>query len=184
MELRVCNDKKMSEIVGSISGAVMQVCGIQVALKFLVSIGVLILDVDRLEVFMKNERTSDVNLRRDELFKSKFEVFNNLSNVRDIIGYEFEDKMLLMQAFSYKSYVDNIWFTEKVKLKDYNLIEFLGDSILNFFVLNFFYINSNKFKDDYPGNALHRLRSEIVNNNFLSLPMIENDLHKFILKNE
>ena len=89
MELRVCNDKKMSEIVGSISGAVMQVCGIQVALKFLVSIGVLILDVDRLEVFMKNERTSDVNLRRDELFKSKFEVFNNLSNVRDIIGYEF-----------------------------------------------------------------------------------------------
>ena len=69
-------------------------------------------------------------------------------------------------------------------MQDYNLLEFLGDSILNYMVLDFFYRNSRKYRESYPPQVLHKLKSEIVNNDFLSLIMIENDLHKEILKVE
>ena len=63
-------------------------------------------------------------------------------------------------------------------------MEFLGDSILNYFVLDFFYRKSSPFKRDYSPSVLHRLKSEIVNNNFLSLIVIENQIHEKIEKIE
>jgi dsRNA-specific ribonuclease len=64
------------------------------------------------------------------------------------------------------------------------LLEFLGDSILNFIVLDFFYKNSRNFPEKYSPNILHKLKTELVNNNFLSLIVIEKDIHNTILIKE
>jgi len=64
------------------------------------------------------------------------------------------------------------------------LLEFLGDSILNFIVLDFFYQNSKNYPETYSPNILHKLKTAIVNNDFLSLIVIENGIHNSILIKE
>lgn len=70
--------------------------------------------------------------------------------------------------------------TSQAKLKDYNLLEFVGDSIINFFVVDFYYRHSNtsKLSKIYGHDFIHRLKTEVTNNNFLSIMMIELNLHQ------
>jgi ribonuclease III len=105
-------------------------------------------------------------------------------NVEDVLKYEFSSKHLLVQALTHKSYADFQRSHRKMDLIDYNLLEFLGDSILNYIVLDFFYRHSRYFRHSYPPDALHKLKSEITKNDFLSLIMIENGLHTSILKHD
>jgi dsRNA-specific ribonuclease len=64
-------------------------------------------------------------------------------------------------------------------VKDYNLLEFVGDSIIDFFVVDFYYRHSNtpELSKIYGHDQIHRLKTELTNNNFLSIMMIEMDLH-------
>ncbi len=63
-------------------------------------------------------------------------------------------------------------------------MEFLGDSVLNFLVLDFFYRESIIYSDDYGHERLHRLKTEITNNHFFSLILVENGFSKLVLKEE
>lgn len=130
-----------------------------------------------------------LNEQNKEEYKSKSwkdiqkepDVEQNVKGVEETIGYVFKKKQFLIQALTHKSYADYRESTEKFKLQDYNLLEFLGDSILNFLVLDFLYRHSRHYREYYPPNVLHKLKSEIVNNDFLSLIMIENGLSDRIL---
>ena len=46
------------------------------------------------------------------------------------LGYQFKDKSLLIQALTHKSYAG------EHGLKSYETLEFLGDSLINFFVVD------------------------------------------------
>ncbi len=72
----------------------------------------------------------------------------------------------------------------KVNLFDYNRLEFLGDKLIDFFVLDFYFRNSANYKQHYGSKVLHKLKSEIVNNDFLSVVSIENSFHEFLLYEE
>ena len=100
------------------------------------------------------------------------------------LNYKFNDQSLLVQTMSHKSYTEIITKVHKITMYDYNTLEFLGDKLLDFFVLDFFYKNSANYKHLYGSKALHKLKSEIVNNDFLSLVAIENRFHEFILFEE
>jgi dsRNA-specific ribonuclease len=62
-----------------------------------------------------------------------------------MLGYKFKNRGFLIQALTHKSFADNIYHNKKIKIKDYNLLEFLGDSLVNFYTLAFFYRNSQNY---------------------------------------
>ncbi len=89
-----------------------------------------------------------------------------------------------MQAFTHRTFSDHIFTKKNIRLQDYNVLEFLGDSLLNFLVLDFFYRHSQPYPEHYGHDILHKLKSEITNNNFFGLIMVETGLCDKILKVE
>jgi len=75
-------------------------------------------------------------------------MMDNLDSLSALIGYEFEDKSLLQQALTHRS---------KNK-KNYERLEFLGDSILSFVGSGFLF---DKFPDLGEGR-LSRMRASLV----------------------
>ncbi len=64
----------------------------------------------------------------------------DVSNCEEAIGYVFEDKMLLRQAFTYRSYAHE-HTGERIE-KDNERLEFFGDSVIQFIVTEFLFKNS------------------------------------------
>jgi dsRNA-specific ribonuclease len=63
-----------------------------------------------------------------------------------------------MSALTHKSYAEFIKRKDpNVNLVDYNLLEFVGDTIFNYFVIDFFYKNSRGYREQYPPDAMHKL---------------------------
>ena len=64
----------------------------------------------------------------------------NFEALEDIIGYKFQNKSLLVQAITHKSFKENFntmrdhQNSQDMKIDDYERLEFLGDSILNFLI--------------------------------------------------
>ncbi len=56
--------------------------------------------------------------------------------------------------------------------------------MLNFLVLDFFYKKSEKYQNYYGHDMLHKLKTEITNNDFFALIMVETGLCDKILKVE
>ena len=68
---------------------------------------------------------------------------NQMHKVETIIGYEFKCKSWLVQALTHKSYIDqSVESSVKMRLDDYERLEFLGDSVLNYLVAKFFFIST------------------------------------------
>lgn len=77
------------------------------------------------------------------------------SSIEDKIGYVFQDKKLLLLAFTHRSFVNEA----KGKLTEHNeRLEFLGDAIFGFVVADYLY---RKLPSD-PEGKLSLLRSKIV----------------------
>jgi|LauGreDrversion4_2_1035121.scaffolds.fasta_scaffold49159_3 dsRNA-specific ribonuclease len=70
----------------------------------------------------------------------------------------------------------------KVKLENYNLLEFIGDSVMNFLVTDFYFKHSERsdLRKIYGHDQIHKLKTELTNNNFIAIVMIELGLHEFI----
>ncbi len=83
------------------------------------------------------------------------------------IGYKFKDKDLLIRALTHPSKSKN----------NYQRLEFLGDSILNFLVGEFLFKNSNKQEGE-----LTVLRAHYVSENHLAAVFDELDLSEFVIK--
>ena len=99
---------------------------------------------------------------------SKYKVLkyksNNAKNIDDLISIEepleitikFKNKDLLIRSFTHSSYNNSN--------PNYERLEFLGDSIINFHTTSWLYKNKKEFK---PGELTIR-RAQIINNNILS----------------
>ena len=71
------------------------------------------------------------------------------------LDYKFSDKNLLKQALTHSSVDSNF---------NYERLEFLGDSIISFFISEYLY---KKFTDDKEGNLTIK-RAQLVNKDYLS----------------
>ena len=98
---------------------------------------------------------------------------NNYKNLEKKIGYRFENKKLLEESLTHKTYA----FEAKTPLGYNERLEFLGDSILNFIVAEQLY-KSNRYISE---GELTRRRSIGVNNNFLAGIAKKLGIGKFIL---
>ncbi len=58
----------------------------------------------------------------------------NYKEVQELIGYEFKNKKILLECFTHASYTN-----EHKSFKNYERLEFLGDSVLGFLVSDYLY---------------------------------------------
>ena len=92
---------------------------------------------------------------------------NNLNQFFECLGYKFENKNLITEALTHKSYT-----------RDFNneRLEFLGDAVLDLIVGEFLF---EKFKDSEEG-TLSKLRAALVNENSFTNLANEIKLGNFI----
>ena len=82
-------------------------------------------------------------LLKEPKLKEHFYLAYNLHKVEQIIGYEFKCKSFIVTALMHKSYIDqSVEQALQMRLDDYERLEFLGDSILNYMVAKHFFLSS------------------------------------------
>ena len=97
----------------------------------------------------------------------------DLKQLESTIGYNFNNKNLLKDALTHKTYA----FEAQNPIEYNERLEFLGDSILNFVVAEQLY-SSNKY---FSEGELTRRRAVGVNNNFLADKAKHLNLGRFLL---
>lgn len=83
-------------------------------------------------------------------------VMNNFDNIEKLIGYNFQNKDLLIAALTHQSYAN------EVGCESYERLEFLGDAVLEMVVSSYVYNNFN-----FEVGVLTRLRSSLVSTDYL-----------------
>lgn len=100
--------------------------------------------------------------------------FINYSSLEKIIDYIFQDKLLLQEALTHRSYLNE---NTSWKLPNNERLEFLGDAVLELAVTEELY---NRFPNEAEG-YMTALRSALVNYQILAQIAREINLEKFIL---
>ncbi|KAM0928777.1 hypothetical protein ACQ4PT_001981 [Festuca glaucescens] len=149
--------KRIADTVEALIGAYLSAAGEQAAFPFLKSLG------------MDIEFHSKIPAERTILIKS--EEFINVRSLETIIGYEFKDPLLLMEALTHGSY--QIAGTTAC----YQRLEFLGDAVLDHLFTVYFY---NQYPECTPA-LLTDLRSASVNNYCYAHAAVKAGLNKHIL---
>ena len=68
-----------------------------------------------------------------------------------------------------------------MSLKPYNVLQFLGNSVLSYFVMDFYYQKSSSVSESYPPKELHKFKKAVMTDVFQGLITIENGIHKYVL---
>ena len=98
---------------------------------------------------------------------------SNLTELEEIIGYEFEQKGLLRQALTHSSFANE---KHMKKLSDNERLEFLGDAVLEVVSSEFLFRNYPKL----PEGDLTKLRASIVCEPTLAMCTREIKLGKYL----
>ncbi|MEG1509482.1 MAG: ribonuclease III [Clostridia bacterium] len=98
----------------------------------------------------------------------------NLQELEKIINYTFKDKNLLLMAVTHSSYGN------EHNLPNYQRLEFLGDSILNFVVAEYLFLKYPK-KDE---GVLSQARAKLVSKKPLSKIIKKLQIYQFMTINE
>ena len=93
-----------------------------------------------------------------------------MASFEEKIGYVFNNKELLLEAFTHPSYSDN------TITGSYQRLEFLGDAVLDFLVTLHIYDHSS---DKLTPGELTDLRSALVNNHTFASVAVDNGYHKY-----
>jgi endoribonuclease Dicer len=71
-----------------------------------------------------------------------------------------------------------------MRLDDYERLEFLGDSILNYMVAKHFFLSSQNDNVRKMPKELHKMKTAVINNALLSLIVIEKGINQYIIYNK
>ncbi|GFU19604.1 endoribonuclease Dicer [Nephila pilipes] len=167
-------DKSIADCVEALIGAYLVSCGSRGALLFMSWLGLRVLPTIKSEEnFVKYgflEPPPPPILTREPKSNLKLQkLLSGYSAFEKKIGYFFNDKSCLLQAFTHASYYYNT-------LTDcYQRLEFLGDAVLDYLITRHLYEDPKKHS---PG-TLTDLRSALVNNTFFASLAVKYDFHKF-----
>jgi dsRNA-specific ribonuclease len=183
MKVKIQKDKKLADAVEAMVATVGMAGGIAASYEYLRSI-----DIVKTEIRVLQKRLDELLTFTEPAIFTEIEdnyAIYRMDEVEAKINYKFKNRTLLMQAFTHRTFSDYLHQKKGIRLQDYNVLEFLGDSLLNYLVLDFFYRHSQgAYAEDYTHDVMHRLKSEITNNNFFGFVMVETGLCEKILKVE
>ena len=98
---------------------------------------------------------------------------SGVEELQSVIGYEFKDKSLIVQAMTHSSYANEMHLS---KHSDNERLEFLGDAVLEIVTSRFLYLNY----PDYSEGDLTKLRASLVCEPTLAYCTKEIDLGKYV----
>ena len=98
--------------------------------------------------------------------------------VESILGYAFKRKSLLVEALTHKSFF-MLNQRQKQHLKDYERLEFLGDTILSFLIARYYFSLSDGVLLQQP-SELHQMTTLASTNAMFNLIVIESGIHNYI----
>ncbi len=99
----------------------------------------------------------------------------NYNECENLIGYVFNDKNLLLNAFTHSSYAN-----EHKEYKSNERLEFLGDSILGFVITEYLYENLDKTDE----GKMTVIKQNLVSKKPLSSAIIKKGLQNFLISGE
>ena len=163
-------DKSIADCVEALIGAYLTACGPRGALLFMSWLGLKVLPPleDGSFGYWVPPISPMVNRPFDaESMLSK--MLAGFESFEDKIGYKFNDRYYLLQAFSHASYYSN-------RLTDcYQRLEFLGDAVLDYLITRYLYEDPRQ----HPPGALTDLRSALVNNTTFAVLAVRFDFHRY-----
>ena len=71
-----------------------------------------------------------------------------------------------------------------MKLDDYERLEFLGDAVLGCLMARHFFLSTQDDEKRKMPKELHKMKTSVINNNLLSLIIIENDIYNHMIYNK
>ncbi|XP_078438839.1 dicer-like 4 isoform X2 [Wolffia australiana] len=153
-------EKAIADVVEALVGAFLIDSGFRAACAFLRWIGMPI-----------NNDASSVHRLYKESFKNLSPSYNiDVSSLEEILGYTFRYKGILAQAFIHPSFNKHLGSC-------YQRLEFLGDSVLDYLIISYFY---STYPDLKPGQ-LSDLKSLTVNNVSFAHVAISLSLHEYLI---
>lgn len=68
-------------------------------------------------------------------------------------------------------------------MEDYERLEFLGDAVLGCLMARYFFLSTQNDGIRKNPKELHKMKTSVINNNLLSLIVIENRIHEYMIYN-
>ncbi|XP_035891817.1 endoribonuclease Dicer [Anopheles stephensi] len=161
-------DKAVADATEALMGVCVKTVGYERSCRILSHLGIVPRDHDVGEVL----RTGRYEVA--DYFPIRHKVDQLLCNpdrIESILGYRFQNRTYLLQAFTHSSY------TSHGLTSSYQQLEFLGDAVLDFLVSMYIFERNPTMS---PGQ-LTDLRSALVNNVNLACVLVRYDLHLYIL---
>ena len=172
-------DKSIADSVEALIGAHLTHCGYMGALKFMTWLGLKVLheekDTNHVSSCYAEYPIPQVDISEGEDEYRYGEILRQqtceMETFQRNIGYVFENKVLLLEAFTHPTYSDN------TITGSYQRLEFLGDAILDFLVTQHIY---NHCSENLAPGLLTDLRCALVNNNIFGTIAVENDFQRYL----
>ena len=100
----------------------------------------------------------------------------SLNAVQKILGYKFKNEFLLLEALTHRSFINTL---KKFKrpIYSYERLEFLGDSLVDFYVTEYLY---KKFPDFSEG-IMSKIRSKVVSTESLAELLKQKGINNYII---
>ena len=130
------------------------------------------------------EMTTLVSKQKDKstMLDDEYYTARDMNEVEKIMGYEFECKAWLIEALTHKSFSREHEKTNAY-LEDYERLEFLGDAVLGCLMARYFFLSTQNDSQRKNPKELHKMKTSVINNNLLSLIVIENRIHDYMIYN-
>ncbi|EYC01886.1 hypothetical protein Y032_0103g3522 [Ancylostoma ceylanicum] len=166
------SDKSIADAIEALIGAHLLTLGPRPTLKVMKWLGLKVLtdEVAAIEPLLEFVNTPECPDMAQRLLKDMWQQFN-FSLLEDKIGYRFNNKAYLLQAFTHASYFKN-------RITGcYQRLEFLGDAVLDYMITRYLFEDERQYS---PG-VLTDLRSALVNNTIFASLAVKYDFHKHFI---
>lgn len=162
------SDKTLADIVEASLGAAFLSGGLESGLRCAIAMQIPFDDIETWSDFWPTYLASRAKLPPRAEVAALRSV--NMAKIQEICNYEFQNPLLVVEALTHASLPNST-------APCYQRLEFLGDAILDFLVIQYLY---NKYPEADPG-TITDLKDSCVNNHVLGIVCIENGLHKHII---
>ncbi|KAI4478811.1 hypothetical protein M0804_011557 [Polistes exclamans] len=163
--MQVVSDKSIADCVEALISVYLKSMGLVGAVKLMIWLNILPSNTDIHSLLYSVSQKPEIGLEDPNLYMPWAD------KVETNMGYKFQNRAYLLQAFTHPS------FTENNVTEGYQRLEFLGDAIIDFLITAYIHQNWESLN---PGHVTD-LRSALVNNITFACLAVKYGLHTSLL---